>query len=141
MNNIQLQGRLIKDPEVRYTQDGKAVVKYCLAVKREFFKQGEVDTDFINCVAFGKTGEFAEKYLRKGMLMLIVGTLRIGFYEKDGTRFNTADVIVNKHYFCGAKSENSTQSTNSAFANDPNSHSAPIGYAPIGDAELDDLPF
>lgn len=138
MNVIHLQGRLIKDPEVRYTQDGKAVVKYCLAVKREFFRQGDSDSDFINCVAFGKTGEFAEKYLRKGQQIVVTGTLRIGFYEKDGNRFYTADIIVNKHYFCGTKSENGSHATSSQSYSD---EVAPMGYAPIGDGDLDDLPF
>lgn len=68
MNKVILLGRLVKDPEIRYTQGAAplAVARYTLAVSRRFQKEGEPEADFINCVAFGKSGEFAEKYLRKG---------------------------------------------------------------------------
>lgn len=75
MNKVILMGRLVKEPEVRYSQGAEpiAVARYTLAVNRRFKRQGEPEADFINCVAFGKTGEFAEKYFKKGQLVAITG--------------------------------------------------------------------
>ena len=89
MNKVILMGRLVRDPEVRYSQGDSpvAVARYSLAVNRRFKKQGEADADFINCVAFGKTGEFAEKFLRKGQMISVVGRIQTGSYtDKDGKK-------------------------------------------------------
>lgn len=79
MNKVILMGRLVKEPEVRYSQGAEpiAVARYTLAVNRRFKRQGEPEADFINCVAFGKTGEFAEKYFKKGQLVAITGRLQV----------------------------------------------------------------
>lgn len=78
MNKVILMGRLTKDPEVRYAQGSEplAVARYTLAVNRRFKRQGEQDADFIGCVAFGKAGEFAEKYFKKGQMVGVVGRYR-----------------------------------------------------------------
>lgn len=104
MNKIILIGRLTKDPELTYTNGAEpfAIAKYTLAVARKYKKQGEVDADFINCVAFGKTGEFAEKYLEKGKMISITGRLQVKSYEdKDGIKKWSTDVIVEEHFFVG----------------------------------------
>ena len=82
MNKVILMGRLTKDPEVRYTQgdNAMAIARYSLAVDRRFKRDGEPDADFINCVAFGKSGEFAEKYLKKGTMIACVGRIQTGSY-------------------------------------------------------------
>ena len=89
MNKVILMGRLTRDPEVRYTQgdNAMAIARYSLAVDRRFKRDGEPDADFINCVAFGKSGEFAEKYLKKGTKVAVVGRIQTGSYtNKDGQK-------------------------------------------------------
>jgi single-strand DNA-binding protein len=105
MNKVHLTGRLTRDPEVRYSQDNTAIARYALAVDRRFKKEGEAQADFINCVAFGKSGEFAEKYLRKGMKIAITGRIQTGSYtNKDGQKVYTTDIVVEEHEFCESKS-------------------------------------
>ena len=106
MNKCLLMGRLTKDPDVRYSQgeNSTCVARYSLAVDRRVGKKdGEVPTDFISCVAFGKSGEFAEKYLKKGMKVAVCGRIQTGNYEKDGKKVYTTDVVVEEHYFCESK--------------------------------------
>lgn len=101
-------GRLVRDPEVRYTQgaNSMAVAKYTLAVDRRSKKEGEQSADFINCTAFGKVAEFAQLHLHQGMKMLVVGSWQTGSYtNKDGQKVYTNDCIVNEHYFCESKNE------------------------------------
>ena len=83
MNKVILMGRLTKDPEVRYAQSNEplAVARYTLAVNRRFKRAGEQDADFIGCVAFGKTGEFAEKYFKKGQMVGVVGRLQVRSWD------------------------------------------------------------
>ena len=121
MNKALLIGRLVADPEVYYSNGEKptAIAKYRLAVNRKFKKEGEQETDFISCVAFGKNGEFAEKYLTKGTKIAIVGRIQTGSYEnKEGQRVYTTDVIVEEHEFCESKnnSSNTTYSQSSEVA-------------------------
>ena len=103
MNKVLLIGRLAKDPELRYTQSGTAVANFTLAVNRRYNPNGEQEADFINCTAWGKTGEFAEKYLRKGMKIAVEGRIQTGSYEKDGVKHYTTDIIVDRHEFCESK--------------------------------------
>ena len=87
MNKVILIGRIVRDPEVRYSQAAEpmAIARYTLAVDRRFKKDGEATVDFINCVAFGKNGEFAEKYLHKGVKIAVSGRIQTGSYtNKDG---------------------------------------------------------
>ena len=109
MNKVVLIGRLTRDVETRYTQGNEpmAISRYTLAVDRKFKKDGEQDADFINCVAFGRAGEFAEKYFRKGMKVAVSGRIQTGSYtDKDtGKTVYTTDVIVEDQEFCEKKEQ------------------------------------
>lgn len=108
MNKVILMGRLTRDPEVRHNGD-MAVARYTLAVDRRFKREGDEQTaDFINCVAFGKAGEFTEKYLRKGTKIAIVGRIQTGSYtNKDGVKVFTTDVVVEEQEFAESKNSSS----------------------------------
>lgn len=120
MNKVILMGRLTRDPEVRYTQGDNAIAiaRYSLAVDRRFKRDGEPDADFINCVAFGKSGEFAEKYLKKGTKIAVVGRIQTGSYtNKDGQKVYTTDVVVEEQEFAESKNSVSSDNNQSAQAN------------------------
>ena len=120
MNKCTLIGRLTRDPEVRYTQgdNAMAIARYSLAVDRRFKRDGEPDADFINCVAFGKSGEFAEKYLKKGTKVAVVGRIQTGSYtNKDGQKVYTTDVVVEEQEFAESKNSGSSDNNQSAPAN------------------------
>ena len=137
MNKVILMGRLTKDPDVRYSQANPpvAVARYSLAVHKRFKKEGEQDADFINCIALGKNGEFAEKFLKKGMQISIVGRIQTGSYtDKNGKKVYTTDVVVEEHYF--AESKNCGQATNNT------SSDSTEAFYPIDENVADsDLPF
>lgn len=108
MNKVILIGRLTADPEIKYsTEIGSVnqatVARYRLAVDRRFKKEGQPDADFIPCVTFGKSAEFAEKYLKKGKKIAVVGRIQTGSYDKDGQTIFTTDVVVEEHEFCESK--------------------------------------
>lgn len=138
MNKVVLMGRLTKDPEVRYSKSGDpvAVARYTLAVSRRFKRQGEQEADFISCIAFGKAGEFAEKYLAKGMQIAIVGRIQTGHYEKDGRTVYTTDVVVEEQHFTGSKESGQAGAQQPQKAQQSGS-----GFYPADDIEDDDLPF
>ena len=120
MNKVILMGRLTRDPEVRYTQgdNAMAIARYSLAVDRRFKRDGEPDADFINCVAFGKSGEFAEKYLKKGTKIAVVGRIQTGSYtNKDGQKVYTTDVVVEEQEFAESKNSGSSDNNQSAPEN------------------------
>ncbi len=122
MNKVILIGRLVADPEVRYSQgeNPMAVARYRLAVDRKFKREGEDTADFVPCVAFGKNGEFAEKYLHKGMKIAICGRIQTGSYtNKDGVKVYTTDVVVEEHDFCESKGNQAPPASNDDFANIP----------------------
>jgi single-strand DNA-binding protein len=104
MNKVNLIGRLTKDVEVRYSGE-LAIARYTLAVDRRFKKDGEQTADFINCVAFGKSGEFAEKYFKKGMKVAVSGRIQTGSYDdKDtGKKVYTTDIVIEEQEFCESK--------------------------------------
>lgn len=107
MNLVVLVGRLTKDPEIRTGQ----VARYGLAVDRRYKREGQPTVDFINCVAFGKQAEFAEKYLRKGMKIGVTGRIQTGSYTaRDGSKHYTTDVVVDTQEFMTSKAENATES-------------------------------
>lgn len=98
MNKVFLMGRLTKDPDVRRTNDGIAVARYTLAVDR---RGKDKEADFINCITFGKSGEFAERYLHKGTKIAVEGRIQTGSYtNKDGQKVYTTDVVIESHEFC-----------------------------------------
>ena len=113
MNKIILMGRLTRDPEVRYTQkDNTPVARYSLAVDKKFKRDDGITADFFNMVAFGKSAEFTEKYLRKGTKMLITGRVQTGTYEKDGVKIPFFEVVVEEQEF--AESRNAASSDGGA---------------------------
>ena len=95
-------GRLTRDPDMKSSGD-TTVAKYTLAIDRKYSKSDDKQTDFISCVCFGKTAEFAEKYLHKGMKIIVVGRIQTGSYEKDGKKVYTTDIVVEEHEFCESK--------------------------------------
>lgn len=104
MNKWEALGRLTRDPEVRYSQSGTAVARFSLAVDRRFAKEGEKQADFFNITAFGKLGEFAEKYLKKGTKIALVGRLQQDEYtNRDGQKVTTLGVIAEEIEFCESK--------------------------------------
>ena len=104
MNQFNGIGRLTKDPDVRYSEDGKAFARYTIAIDRPYSKEKEAD--FLPCICFGKTAEFAEKYLKKGIKIGITGRVQIGSYKnRDGNTVYTTDIVVNEHTFCERRQE------------------------------------
>ena len=151
MNKVILMGRLTRDPEIRYTQASEplAIARYTLAVDRRFQRRdnsgNEQTADFINCVAFGKNGEFAEKYLKQGTKIAITGRIQTGSYtNKDGNKVYTTDVVVEDQEF--AESKNAS-GDNSGFAGGNNNHFKPEpsgvgdGFMNIPDGIDEELPF
>lgn len=117
MNSVNLIGRITRDVELSFTAStGNAVAKFSIAVNRRFKKE---EVDFINCVAFGKTGEIIAQYMVKGSPIAITGSLRTGSYDaKDGTKRYTSDVVVESFDFIGSKKEGQTNNgyqANSSF--------------------------
>ena len=106
MNRVILMGRLTKNPEIKYAgkDNDMAVARYTLAVNRRYKRDGEQEADFISCVTFGKSAEFAQKYLRKGIRIVIGGRISTGSYkDKDGKTIYTTDVIVEEPEFAQNK--------------------------------------
>lgn len=106
MNKVILMGRITRDIEVRYTagENAMAIARYTLAVDRKFHKEGEATVDFINCVAFGKAAEFAEKYYHKGIKIVVAGRIQTGSYmNRDGQKVYTTDVVIEEQEFAESK--------------------------------------
>lgn len=136
MNKVILMGRLTREPEVRYSGE-TAVARYSLAVDRKYKKDGEATADFISCVAFGKSGEFVEKYLKKGMKIAVTGRIQTGSYtNKDGVKVYTTDVIVEEHEFCESKVSGTQDSSNV-----PTFAPGDDGFINIPDGIEEELPF
>mgnify|MGYP000799992182 CR=1 FL=1 len=143
MNKVILMGRLTRDPEVRYSQgeQATAIARYTLAVDRRFKRDGDQTADFIGCVAFGKLGEFAEKYLRKGTKVVVTGRIQTGSYtNKDGQKVYTTDVIIEEQEFAESKSA-SDNAGGFAPADRPSPSSAGDGFMNIPDGIDEELPF
>lgn len=131
-------GRLVRDPEVRYSQgeNATAIARYTLAVDRKFKRDGEPNADFINCIAFGKNGEFAERYLHKGIKILVEGRWQSGNYtNKDGQKVYTNDCVVESCEF--AESKNASQSERPQTMPQTDSD----GFMNIPDGIDEELPF
>ena len=150
MNKVILMGRLTRDPEVRYSQgdNSMAIARYTLAVDRRFNRNNGGDNqqtaDFIFCVAFGKSGEFAEKYFRKGTKVLVTGRIQTGSYtNRDGVKVYTTDVVVEDQEF--AESKNSNSGSGSSFmgggSSAPQPSGAGDGFMNIPDGIDEELPF
>lgn len=135
MNQVILVGRLTKDTEIKYGNNGATITRFCVAVDRRYSKEGEQSADFINCVSFGKTAEFIEKYFKKGNRIAIVGRIQTGSYKKqDGTTVYTTDVIVNDVEFVESKNSSGGNAQSQAPSNDD-------GFMNIPDIPDEELPF
>lgn len=149
MNKAILMGRLTRDPEVRYSQgdNSMAVARFTLAVDRGYRKAGEQSTaDFINCVAFGKQGEFVEKYFKQGMKMVLAGRIQTGSYtNKEGQKVYTTDVVAEDIEFAeskGSGGDSGYQSNGNQREFRPEPSSAiGDGFMNIPDGIDEELPF
>ena len=154
MNKVILMGRLTRDPEVRYSQGDQplAIARYTLAVDRRQTRNNNDDqtADFINCVAFGRSGEFAERYLRKGTKICVSGRIQTGSYtNKDGVKVYTTEVVVDDQEF--AESKNAAGNTEGGYSNGgynnagsfnkPAPSGAGDGFMNIPDGIDEELPF
>ena len=144
MNNVNLVGRLVRDPEVRYGQnESVSVAKFSLAVERKWKRDGEPTVDFINCTVFGKSAEFTEKYFRKGMRVAITGRIQTGSYKnKDGQTVFTTEIIVESQEIAQSKSESNESSTvSNAEAGKSPYGSSGDDFMSIPEGAEDELPF
>ena len=146
MNKVILMGRLTRDAEIRYSQgeSSTAIARFSLAVDRRFRKEGDEQTaDFINCVAFGRTAEFMERFGRKGTKFVAEGRIQTGSYtNKDGRRVYTTDVVVESVEFAESKSAASGSDGGFTPADRPSpSQAAGDGFMNIPDGIDEELPF
>ena len=140
MNKIILMGRLTRDPEVRYSQGANptAIARYSLAVDRKFKRDGEPDADFFNCTCFGRNAEFAEKYLRKGIKILVTGRIENNNYtNREGQMVYSVQVMVDEQEFAESKNASSGEQAQEQPAQKPDAD----GFMQIPDDLPDDLPF
>ncbi|HIU03329.1 MAG TPA: single-stranded DNA-binding protein [Candidatus Onthocola gallistercoris] len=152
MNKVILMGRLTRDPEVRYSQGERpvAVARYTLAVNRTFKRAGDPDADFINCVTFGRSAEFAEKYFHQGIRIVVSGRIQTGSYtNRDGVKVYTTEVVVEDQEFAESKAA-SEQSRATYGGGYGHSDAAPMpepsapagdGFMNIPDGLDEELPF
>lgn len=149
MNKVILMGRLTRDPEVRYSQGERsmAIARYTLAVDRRGRRNqdnNEQTADFINCVAFDRAGEFAEKYFRQGMRVLISGRIQTGSYtNRDGQKVYTTEVIIDEQEFADSKNASGSNGNSYQPASRPEpSNAIGDGFMNIPDGVEDEgLPF
>ena len=143
MNKVILMGRLTRDPEVRYSTSGDnqlAIARYTLAVDRRFKRDGDQSADFIRCVAFGRSGEFAEKYYHQGTKIVAEGRIQTGSYQdKDGKTVYTTEVVVENQEFAESKGSGSGSSQQNVPQQSPDV--GPDGFMNIPDGIEEELPF
>lgn len=144
MNKVILMGRLTRNPEVRYSQgaESMAIARYTLAVNRRGGKDNDQSADFISCVAFGRAGEFAEKYLRQGTKLVVIGRIQTGSYtNRDGQKVYTTDIVVEDQEFAESKNNQSGGNGGGYQDNNHQSGSAGDGFMNIPDGIDEELPF
>ena len=151
MNSVVLIGRLTRDPEVRYSsgENQTAVARYTLAVDRRFRRDGEPTADFIPCVIFGRSAEFAEKYFRQGLKVVVTGRIQTGSYtNKDGQKVYTTDVVVEEQEFAESKATSDANAGSFSHAGGFQQAPAPTPAADAGDGFMnipdgidEELPF
>lgn len=150
MNKVILMGRLTRDPEVRYSQGGEnplAIARFTLAVDRRFKRDGEATADFINCVAFGRQAEHAERFYRQGLKIVITGRIQTGSYtNKDGVKVYTTDIVVEEQEFAESKAVSDANAGGFRPAPTPAPAPAPVsdagdGFMNIPDGIDEELPF
>ena len=146
MNKVILMGRLTRDPEVRYSQgdNATAIARFTLAVDRRIKRDNEASVDYINCVSFGRSAEFAEKHLHKGTKIVIAGRIQTGSYtNKDGQKVYTTDIVIEEQDFAESKAaaaQNSNMGVPQPSAPQP-SAAASDGFMNIPDGLEEELPF
>ena len=136
-------GRLTRDPEVRYSvgDSPMAIARYTLAVDRRFKRDGEQSADFINCLAFGKSAEFTERYFRQGMRVTVCGRIQTGSYtNRDGQKVYTTEVVVEEQEFAESKNASGAQSHHNSMDQAPKTDSGD-GFMNIPDGIDEELPF
>lgn len=140
LNQIVLQGRLGNDIDLRYSTGEKATAigRFSLAVASDYKNaNGTYDTDWPNCVAFGRTAENMKKFFKKGDMVIVIGRLKTGSYtNKDGNRVNTTDVVVNSFEFCGSKKDSDNQASAAPVKQEP-----PRDFTNIDEGIDEELPF
>lgn len=147
MNKVILMGRLTRDPEVRYSsgENALAIARYTLAVDRRFHKDNEASADFIGCVAFGKGGEFAEKYLRQGTKIVVTGKIQTGSYtNREGQKVYTTEIVVEDQEFAESKAASQNNSQTGAGSRQQPPPPMPTdkdGFMQIPDGIDEELPF
>ena len=142
MNKVILMGRLTRDPEVRYGagENSTAVARYTIAVDRRFKRDGEQSADFISCVTFGRSAEFAEKYLRQGTKIVLTGRIQTGSYtNRDGQKVYTTDIVVEEQEFAENKAAGNGGQNN--YSRPSAATSDTDGFMTIPDGIDDELPF
>ena len=138
MNLVTLIGRLTRDPELKYTQSGKAFTKFSIAVQREFNRE---EADFINCIAWDKRAETICEYLRKGRRIATQGRLSVNSYEKDGETKWKTEVIVDKFEFVDSLNNENRGNEKSEYDKKNDDFDKNIENSGIDDPLLDDFPF
>ena len=143
MNNWIGLGRLTRDPSISTSQSGMQIARFTVAVERRGkHEEGQQNADFIPCTAFGKTAEFADKYLRQGTKMLVRGHIQTGSYQnKDGQKVYTTDIIVDEMEFAESKSASSGQATTPTQPQAPAAGQPTNGFVNVPDDIEDELPF
>lgn len=154
MNKVILMGRLTRDPEVRYSagENSLAIARYTLAVDRRFRRDGEATADFISCVSFGRTAEFAEKYFRQGLKIVVSGRIQTGSYtNREGQKVYTTEVVVEEQEFAESKSASDNYQAHNNYGGGFGGNSAPApsagpsttaeGFMNIPDGIDEELPF
>ena len=146
INKVILMGRLTRDPEVRYSagENSLAIARYTLAVDRRFKRDGEATADFISCVVFGKQAEFAEKYFRQGIRIVVSGRIQTGSYtNRDGVKVYTTEVVVEEQEFAESKAVSDSHVNRSASqpAAPDMADSSAEGFMNIPDEIGGELPF
>ena len=138
MNKVIMSGNLGSDPEIRYSQAGKAVASLSLAVRKRFVKEGESDTDWFKCTAFSKTAEFCEKYLHKGSKVIICGEIHNDNYEKDGVKHYGDKITIDNIEFGDSKKD--SEQSNTGYTT-PAPADNGDEFMNIPDTDMDELPF
>ena len=135
MNDCKFSGRPTRDPEIRYTEGAQpmAVARYTLAVDRKYKKEGGQQADFLSIVAFGKTAEFVEKYIKKGIKVIVECHAQSGSYEKDGKKVYYTEFVADAHEFCESKGYNNDNAGGQQVDSD--------GFMNIPDGVAEELPF
>ena len=142
MNSVALTGRLTRDPEVRYTQSQTAVATFTLAVDRPFSRDRENNADFIRITAFGKSAEFAEKFLNKGRLVGVTGRIQTGSYtNKEGQKVYTTDVVIDDQEFAESKNASGGGDSYSQAPAQSAPSDAADGFMNIPEGIDEELPF